>query len=469
MLCSLVPTRWLQLQCTGRPHDPALPPPLPPSGSATVDDSLPFIANILLACCASLAGVAAVLCLTQASTQELGAGSSAPQRLPGPAALPTPAPARPRHPPIQPLVLVLLPPLAMAYRRLQRFYRATSRELRRLASVATSPVYTAFAGAQGWWAVGACGADARRGGHRPCRLWVWRIGRGTICPRTPLAEALSGGPTIRAFGAQLHFLAAAEAAVAAQQRASVASAAAGSWLGLRLQLMAAVLAALVAVAAVAEHARALPWSHSGAGAAAHGDAGSSGGGMAAGLVGLSLSYVLPITGLLSGLLSALAETEQEMVAAERVFQYLQLGGASSESAQSPCSGCSEGAQRRPPAPPRALLGSSGAAPDLEAQRQPLLRAPSDTAPPHEAAPSRGWIHSGHVRFEDVRLRYEPWRGGSSAAGGSGGSGGSPAPAAATVGAAEEHGSGGSSDRPWVLRGVSLDIQPGRSGDAGRLG
>ena len=35
--------------------------------AATVDDSLPFILNILLANCASLAGVAVVLCLAQAS------------------------------------------------------------------------------------------------------------------------------------------------------------------------------------------------------------------------------------------------------------------------------------------------------------------------------------------------------------------------------------------------------------------
>ena len=47
--------------------------------------------------------------------------------------------------------------------------------------------------------------------------------------------------------------------MAAQQRASISSAAAGSWLGLRLQLMAAALAAAVAGAAVAEHAGSLPW------------------------------------------------------------------------------------------------------------------------------------------------------------------------------------------------------------------
>ncbi len=41
----------------------------------------------------------------------------------------------------------------------------------------------------------------------------------------------------------------------------------------------------------------------------------------AGLVGLSLSYALPITGLLNGLLTSAAETEQEMVAVERMLEF----------------------------------------------------------------------------------------------------------------------------------------------------
>ena len=40
-----------------------------------------------------------------------------------------------------------------------------------------------------------------------------------------------------------------------------------------------------------------------------------------GLVGLCLSYVLPLTDLIGGLLTTSVETEQEMVSVERVLQY----------------------------------------------------------------------------------------------------------------------------------------------------
>lgn len=149
---------------------PALFSPLltyPSPLAATVDDSLPFILNILLANIASLAGVIVVLCLTQVRQQ---GGCPRLARVAGcPAAAnpfashtsvarccPPPAPL-PRDPglkaclastALQPLVLAVLPPLAIAYRSLQRYYRATSRELRRLDAVAGSPVYSVFSGQQ---------------------------------------------------------------------------------------------------------------------------------------------------------------------------------------------------------------------------------------------------------------------------------------------------------------------------------
>ncbi|KAL4856242.1 ABC transporter C family member 13 [Chlorella vulgaris] len=353
------------------------------SDTATVDDSLPFILNILLANIASLAGVIVVLCLTQ------------------------------------PLVLAVLPPLAIAYRSLQRYYRATSRELRRLDAVARSPVYSVF------------------------------------------SEALSGGPTIRAFAAQPHFLASAEAAVAAQQRAAVSSAAAGSWLSLRLQLMAAALAAAVAGAAVAQHAGWLPDAQALAPLAGVTKSGSGGGGMAAGLVGLSLSYVLPITGLLSALLTSSAETEQEMIAAERVFQYLELPGSSSSSSTSDsladdaatCAAVVAGGLSSARCEVAGQEGSrqDAVGRDLEAQ-QPLLQAvarPRSQLGPPAPLSSGGsdWLHSGAVRFEDVWLRYEPWSGRLPPSNGC-----------------------GNGSRPWVLRGLCLELQAGcHLGICGRTG
>ena len=73
-----------------------------------------------------------------------------------------------------------------------------------------------------------------------------------------------------------------------------AGVAAGVWLGVRLQLLAALLVTSVAGLAVAARQGLLP----------------GGGEMAASLAGLSLAYALPIVGVLDGLLTYSAETEQ---------------------------------------------------------------------------------------------------------------------------------------------------------------
>lgn len=79
------------------------------SDVACADDSLPFILNILLANAAGLLGLLAVL----------GSGL--------------------------PWLLLLLPPLSLIHYRVQRHYRASSRELRRLGSLTLSPLYTHLA------------------------------------------------------------------------------------------------------------------------------------------------------------------------------------------------------------------------------------------------------------------------------------------------------------------------------------
>lgn len=77
--------------------------------------------------------------------------------------------------------------------------------------------------------------------------------------------------------------------------------AASQWLELRLQLLGCAVVAGVAIIAVIEHHVS---------------------GANPGMVGLTISYVLRITGKLSGLVTSFTETERELVAVERVQQYV---------------------------------------------------------------------------------------------------------------------------------------------------
>lgn len=92
----------------------------------SVDDSLPFILNILLASLFNLLGMLVVI------TYGL------------------------------PWVLVPLLPLALFYHRTQDFYRHTSRELKRLCSLTLSPVYSHFSETlTGLGTIRASGSSAR--------------------------------------------------------------------------------------------------------------------------------------------------------------------------------------------------------------------------------------------------------------------------------------------------------------------
>lgn len=92
----------------------------------SVDDSLPFILNILLANVFSLLGMLVVISYGL------------------------------------PWVLVPLLPLAMLYYRTQHFYRHTSRELKRLCSLTLSPVYSHFSETlTGLGTIRASGSSAR--------------------------------------------------------------------------------------------------------------------------------------------------------------------------------------------------------------------------------------------------------------------------------------------------------------------
>lgn len=195
----------------------------------TIDDSLPFILNILLANFVSLLGIAMVLSFVQV------------------------------------MFLLLLIPFWFIYKKLQFYYRSTSRELRRLDSVSRSPIYASF------------------------------------------TETLEGSSTIRAFNCEDFFLLRFMQHVQMYQRTSYTEIIASLWLSLRLQLLAAFIVSFVAVMAIVGSDGHIPISLG-----------------TPGLVGLALSYASPIVSLLGSFLTSFTETEKEMVSIERVLQYMDI-------------------------------------------------------------------------------------------------------------------------------------------------
>ncbi|XP_018411207.1 PREDICTED: multidrug resistance-associated protein 7 [Nanorana parkeri] len=157
-----------------------------------------------------------------------------------------------------PWILPVLLPLGLLYYSIQRFYRHTSRELKRLQSITLSPIYSHF------------------------------------------SETLSGLSTIRAMRHADRFKVECESRVEMNQRCVYASNTAVQWLDIRLQMIGVVVVTAIAVIAIIQHQR---------------KAGDPG------LVGLSLSYALSITGLLSGLISSFTQSEAMMVSVERAEEY----------------------------------------------------------------------------------------------------------------------------------------------------
>ncbi|XP_074435934.1 ATP-binding cassette sub-family C member 10 isoform X4 [Larus michahellis] len=187
-----------------------------------VDDSLPFILNIFLA---NMYGLLGMLVIITYGLPWIG--------------------------------LVLLP-LAALYFSIQRYYRRTSRELKRLYSVTLSPIYTHF------------------------------------------SETLSGLSSIRAMRATQRFELENQLRLEENQRCLFASNTAMQWLDIRLQMIGVAVVTAIAGIAVIQHQKQL---------------GNPG------LVGLALSYALSVTNLLSGLISSFTLTETMMVSVERTEEY----------------------------------------------------------------------------------------------------------------------------------------------------
>ncbi|XP_055637767.1 ATP-binding cassette sub-family C member 10 [Toxorhynchites rutilus septentrionalis] len=190
----------------------------------TVDDTLPFILNILLA---QFFGLMGALAISLYAMPWLG---------------------------------LLVIPLCPIYLTLQNQYRYASRDIKRLSSNALSPLYAHF------------------------------------------TETLQGLSTIRAMRNEGRFQRDFIFKLGESIKAQLSASAAQQWLGLRLQLLGAFLVGGAGLLAAITSAHLTSPE----------------------MVGLTISYALSITGLLSGLLNAVSETEQELVAVERVNQYCEL-------------------------------------------------------------------------------------------------------------------------------------------------
>jgi len=194
------------------------------SDICTIDGSLPFIINIFLAQIFGLFGTIIVTCVGI------------------------------------PWITLLLLPLGFIYFNLQHFYRATSRELKRLSTVTLSPIYSRF------------------------------------------SETLSGLITIRSCDSSGRFAQENLDLVEDNVKTQFAGQAAAQWLNLRLQLIGVAMVTGVGIFAVVQHHL-----HT----------------VDPGLVGLAISYALSVTGVLSGVVTSFVESEKEMVSVERVEDYIQ--------------------------------------------------------------------------------------------------------------------------------------------------
>ncbi|KAI8353074.1 multi drug resistance-associated protein MRP [Mortierella sp. GBAus27b] len=161
-----------------------------------------------------------------------------------------------------PSFIVVVIPFAFIYYWIQKYYLATSREVRRLESVTRSPIFAYF------------------------------------------QETLGGITTIRAYRQQARFIQGNEHRLDQNLRAYYPGIAGNRWLALRLEALSSVIifgAALLSVVSLARKIDVDP-----------------------GLVGLSLTYALNITQMLNWMVRQYTEIESNIVSVERVQEYIEL-------------------------------------------------------------------------------------------------------------------------------------------------
>ncbi|KAF9356142.1 hypothetical protein BGX34_010083 [Mortierella sp. NVP85] len=161
-----------------------------------------------------------------------------------------------------PSFIIVIIPFGLVYLWLQRYYLATSREIRRLDSVSRSPVFAHF------------------------------------------QETLGGISTIRAYRQQKRFIQGNEHRVDQNMRAYYPSIAGNRWLAFRLETLSSIIifgAGFFAVVSISRNKAVDP-----------------------GLVGLSLTYALSITQTLNWMVRQYTEIESNIVSVERLQEYVEL-------------------------------------------------------------------------------------------------------------------------------------------------
>ncbi|CEP10034.1 hypothetical protein [Parasitella parasitica] len=173
-----------------------------------------------------------------------------------------------------PFFLLLVIPLAFVYMAVQRYYLATSRELKRLDSVGKSPIYSHF------------------------------------------QETIQGVSTIRAYDQQRAFIYQNQIRLDNNQRAYFPSITCNRWLAVRLEFLGSIIifgSSIFAVLGVLYG----PKSY-----------------IDPGLVGLSVSYALSVTQALSWVIRSYCDIETNIVSVERVKEYIDLPREKYESPRS---------------------------------------------------------------------------------------------------------------------------------------
>ncbi|KAI8353036.1 P-loop containing nucleoside triphosphate hydrolase protein [Mortierella sp. GBAus27b] len=161
-----------------------------------------------------------------------------------------------------PAVVMIIVPLWVVYLYLQRYFLATSRELRRLDSISRSPIFAYF------------------------------------------QETIGGISTIRAYRQQTRFIKGNEDRVDNNMRAFYPGLAGNRWLGIRLEGLGSIIifgSAFLSVYSLSRNISVDP-----------------------GLVGLSLSYALNVTLGLNWLVRMYTEVETNIVSVERIQEYVDL-------------------------------------------------------------------------------------------------------------------------------------------------